>query len=58
MDMPRLQTDHARALADAALLDDAEGMLTNALAVLRAQGQLTELPACLLRAAEVRPRPW
>ena len=54
MDMPRLQTDHARALADAALLDDAEGMLTNALAVLRAQGQLTELPACLLRAAEVR----
>ena len=53
MDMPRLQTDHARALADAALLDDAEGMLANALAVLRAQGQYTELPACLLRAAEI-----
>lgn len=54
VDLPSLQTDHARALADAALWDDAEGMLAHAMRIVRSRGQLAELPGCLLRAAEVR----
>lgn len=52
--LPRLHADHARALADAALLDDASQLLDRALSMLRDQGQLTELAQTLVRAAEVR----
>lgn len=52
--LPRLHSGHARALADAALLDDASHLLDRALGMLRDQGQLTELPQTLIRAAEVR----
>ncbi|WP_117000939.1 CHAT domain-containing protein [Desertimonas flava] len=52
--LPRLHSDHARALADASLLEDASQLLDRALAMLRSQGQLTELPQTLVRAAEVR----
>lgn len=52
--LPRLHTDHARALADAGLLDDAAALLERARQMFSRQGQLAELPHCLLGVAEVR----
>jgi len=52
--LPLVHVDHARALADAGLLDDAERLLERAISMLRWQGQLTDLPTALFRIAEVR----
>jgi CHAT domain-containing protein/tetratricopeptide (TPR) repeat protein len=52
--LPLIHTDHARALADAGLLEDAEALLQRAIAMFRSQGQLIDLPTGLMRVAEVR----
>lgn len=52
--LPKLYADHAKALAEAALFDDATALLDRAVRLLRGSGQLADLPDCLVRAAEVR----
>ncbi len=52
--LPRLQADHAQALADAALFDDADGLVRTAIESYRRQGQETELAGTLLTSAEIR----
>lgn len=49
-----VNTNHAKALADAGLLVDASVLLDRALGMFRAQGQQTELAAALLISAEIR----
>lgn len=49
----RVNADHAKALADAGLLDDAASLLARALDMFRVQGQRTELAAGLLASAEI-----
>jgi hypothetical protein len=52
--MPRMLADHAQALADAALFDDADALLTRSVSMLEDQGQQTELAGGRLTVAEVR----
>lgn len=49
----RVNADHAKALGDAGLLDDAAVLLSRALDLFRGQGQRTELGAGLLASAEI-----
>lgn len=51
--LPRLHADHAQALADAALFDDADALVRTAVLTYRDQGQQTELAGTLLTSAEI-----
>jgi CHAT domain-containing protein/tetratricopeptide (TPR) repeat protein len=53
-ELPRLYADHAQALADAALFDDAEALLRRALQMLQAHGNEIEMAGVLVTAAEIR----
>ena len=52
-DLPRLYADHASALADANLLDDAEHLIDRAVATVRASGNDLEHAELLLVSAEI-----
>lgn len=52
--LPRLHIDHASALADAALFDDADTLLQRALEMFETQGNQIEMASGLLASAEIR----
>ena len=52
--LPRLFADHAQALADAGLLDDAEPLLGRAVEMLHEHGNEIEIAGVLVNVAEVR----
>lgn len=52
-ELPRLHADHALALADANLLDDAEHLIDRAVAIAASSGNDLELAELLLQSAEI-----
>ena len=52
--MPRVHADHAQVLADAALFDDADALVTRALDMLSKDGNEIEMAGALVTAAEIR----
>jgi tetratricopeptide (TPR) repeat protein len=52
--LPRVHADHAQVLADAALFDDAETLMSRALDMLAADGNEIEVAGALVTAAEIR----
>ncbi len=52
--LPRLHADHAQALADAGLFEDADALVQTGVAMYEQQGQTTELAGALLTSAEIK----
>ena len=52
--LPRVHADHAQVLADAALFDDAEALVSRALEMLAKDGNEIEMAGALVTAAEIR----
>lgn len=52
--LPRLHADHAQALAEAGLFEDADALVARAISMYRVQGQQTELAGTLLTLAEIK----
>ena len=52
--LPQVHADHAQVLADAALFDDADALLSRALDMLAEDGNEIEIAGALVTAAEIR----
>ena len=52
--LPQVHTDHAQVLADAALFDDADALISRALDMLAEDGNQIEVAGALVTAAEIR----